>query len=132
LNNYDLILYKTDNLVSDKYKYNIVRLDKRKLDLNSCLLEDLIVTSNINFIDIQVLYNKEAYNIDFGTDNFYINGNILLDRAFITWFLYKSYGVLIEKDEEYICNIIDHNVNCITIYNHNYINICNNNTDLFI
>jgi len=128
--NYDLILYKTENMFNDKYKYNVLRLDKRKFNVTNCHLKDLIIISKANFIDIQVLYNNQMYNIEFGEDNYYIHGNIILDRAFITWFLYKSYGVLIEENSEYICNIIDQDVNFISLSDYKYISICNNNSSI--
>ena len=110
--NYDLILYKELNTSTDTY--NVVRLDKN-------VNEENIRISNIKFIDIQVECNGATHCLDFGNENYYIEGNILFDKAFIVWVLNHYYGVTLTGD--YKCTIMDNNVNLIQLNSLNYIRI---------
>lgn len=111
INKCDLILYKDRYIPSDKYTYNILRLDKNKLLNNDFTYNE----SNIRFINIQIFYKAKKYNVDFSKDNYYINNNVLFDRAFVKWYLNVSYGVFIDGSEDYTYTIMDQEVNFISL-----------------
>lgn len=111
INNYDLVLYKEKHSTSDKYKNNILRLNKYRI-VNNVFTYNI---SNIRFIDIQIIYKTKKYNVDFNKDNYYINNNILFDRAFVKWYLNDSYGVFIDGSEDYTYTIMDQEVNFISL-----------------
>ena len=109
IHNYDLILYKEPHVSSDKYKYNIVRLNEN--------IDNMIAytISNIRFIDAQIIYKNNKYNVDFSKNNYYINDNILFDKAFVKWYLNHAYGLIIEDTEDYTYTILDENINFISL-----------------
>jgi len=126
---YDMILY-TQYIIPD-YKYhdivkkNIIRLDncinRNYLHIHYLHISNIIL-SNIKLLDIKISYNNKQYSIDFSTeDNYYIVGNVLLDRTFIKWYLNKYHSILLSDNEEYTCNILDNNVNFIQIDSSAYI-----------
>jgi len=117
INNYDLILYKDIHTTSDKYRYNILRLDKYRIS-NKYFNYNI---SNVRFADIQIIYKSNKYSVDFSKDNYYINGNILFDKEFVKWYLNSAYGILIDDKEEYTCTIMDQNINCICLDSSNKI-----------
>jgi hypothetical protein len=111
INTYDLVLYKEKHSTSDKYKYNVLRLNKHMIVNNDFTYN----ISNIKFIDIQIIYKNKTYNVDFSKDNYYINNNILFDTAFIKWYLNHAYGVIISSEEDYTCTIMDQEINFISL-----------------
>jgi len=123
--NYDMILYnqyiKPADNTNNKFKCNVIRLNNC-INRNYLKIPNIIV-SNIKFIDIKVSYNDKQYNIDFGVDNYYIVGNVLFDRTFITWYLNVYHLVFIDSKDEYICHILDNTVNFIQIDSSSYIRI---------
>ena len=131
-NDYDLILYKTLNNTSSnyKYEYNILRLDdKRHLYSTESELDELSrEISDIKFLNISVSYNDKNYNIDFGENNYYIVGNILLDKTFIQWYIFNNFKILIEDD--YTCNVMDNNVNIIELTEDKHIIVEKDNYNL--
>jgi hypothetical protein len=120
--NHDMILYKEKNEAGSKYKYNISRLVDGNLSLP-------LNMSSIKLIDIQITYNDIKYNIDFNENNYYINGNVLFDISFIKWILHVSHGVLL-NDTNYICTIMDQNINTIIFDSSKFILIENDSYSL--
>ena len=114
-NNYDLVLYKEPTKNYDTY--NVLRLYETQLIGNGVEYN----ISNIKFMDIKIIFNREKYNVDFSLDNFYINGNIILDRVFIQWYLKRYYGITIQDADHYTCHIMDHDINFIKLTPDNYI-----------
>ena len=111
INDYDLVLYNERHTSSNKYKNNILRLNKSRIENNDVTYN----ISNIRFINIQIIYKTNKYNVDFSKDNYYINENILFDKAFVKWYLNHAYGVIIEGTEDYTCTIMDQEVNLISL-----------------
>lgn len=115
LRQYDLILYKELN--ASTYTYNVLRVDNT-ININNINLHmDL---SNIKFLNINISYNNNNYTIDLCKDNYYITGNILLDKVFIKWYLNHIYGVLLQTND-YVCIIMDNNVNLIKLDSSQYV-----------
>lgn len=112
---YDMVLCKEPITDSEEYKYNYFRLTRE-----SCM-DNLPYPSNFSFLDINILNNGEKYNIDFGENNFYIQGNIIFDKLFLQWYLKQYHRV--ELAEEYTCNIMDNDVAFITLNSKSHIHI---------
>jgi hypothetical protein len=114
---YDLVLYKervnNNNNDNNKYKYQVTRLEK-----DSCLA-NLPPPSTVNLVDITVFTNSQRYTLDFGSTNFYVEGNILCDQKFLQWYLRTFLKV--ELLEPYMCTIVDADINCITLYVNSHI-----------
>lgn len=122
LEHYDLIIYKVSDNKIDNYNYNIVILTPDSIKNESY---KNITTSSMSFLDIKVVYNTNTYPIMFDDCNYYIVGNVLLDRAFIQWFLNNKYGVIIEEDLDYTCIIMDNYINIVELHSSNYVIIEN-------
>lgn len=108
LDYYDVILYRE----LEGECYNVLRVDKYNFINGS---EKDISKSNVKFLDIKIEYNNNSYSIDFSKDNYYIDGNMLLDKYFVKWYLNHAYGILVKDDEEYVCNIMDQNIDLIQL-----------------
>ena len=116
---YDMVLCKEPLTDSEEYKYNYFRLTSE-----SCM-DNLPYQSNFSFLDIHILNNGEKYNIDFGNNNFYVEGNILFDKPFLQWYLKQYHHV--ELAEDYTCNIMDDNIAFITLDSNSHIYIQKHN-----
>ncbi len=112
IESYDLVLYKervnnNNNNNKYKYKYQITRLTK------DTSLANLPPPSTVDFVDITVFTNSQKYTLDFGSTNFYVEGNILCDQIFLKWYLREFFKV--DLEEPYTCTIMDMDINCITL-----------------
>ena len=74
------------------------------------------------FCDCDNEYDNEydnQFTISFDGDNFYIENNILFDKPFIMWYLNKYHNFNIDINTpggfSYMVNLIDNNINCITL-----------------
>jgi len=129
LSNYDVILYKEQTPSANKYKYNILRLDETTY-VNCMLKKQTIQVNKNEFLFVQILYKDNTYVVDFGVNNYYIEGNKLFDKPFIKWFLNASYGVLLDDNTDYICNFMDKNINIISLNSSQYVVIEKDNYSL--
>jgi len=107
---YDLVLYKervhAENN-NNNYKYQFTRLDK------GYSLANLPPPSEVHFVDITVFTNDQKYSLDFGLNNFYVEGNILCDKAFLEWYLRTFFKV--DLGVSYRLTIMDANINFISM-----------------
>lgn len=127
LNNiqYDFILYKHNEIES----YKIINNSDIKYE-NVFMLEK----SNIRFfaVCIQVYNNYFEYEkYDLNLNDFMIVDNELLKKEFVIWYLNvyykKKINILSQKNLYYKIEIIDHNVNKISLFPENFIIIHKNN-----
>jgi hypothetical protein len=81
--NHDLIINKRETSPDDgKHDYNMLRF-KKVSDISHNLN-----TSSVKLLAVQLkIEGQEAIPLDFGRNNFYIDGNILFDRPFLIWFM---------------------------------------------
>ena len=112
--NCDVILYK--KYCKEENNYSVARITKDNIIDELAIIPD-IEKSNIKFLNISISYNNEKYNIEFEKDNYYLCGNIILDKAFIKWYVNRAYGVIFDDniDNTYVCNIMDHNIEMIEL-----------------
>ena len=73
--------------------------------------------SKIKFLAIEITLAEGAvmYSIDFKKDNYYMVGNIILDRTFCQWWLYKTYNITLKENDHYEVSFIDHNIKEVSI-----------------
>jgi hypothetical protein len=116
---YDLIFCKEPVVDKNKpHQYNYIRLfDEKDLEL-------LPEESTFKFMDVTVFSEGKKYKLNFTTNNFYMEGNVLFDQVFLHWYL-KTY-FQVELASDYICSIMDQNINFITVDANNHILIKNN------
>ena len=81
--------------------------------------------SEVKFISVILkIEGEEDYEIIFDK-NFYITGNILFDKSFM-----KLCNIPIKEDSKYKIDIIDDNINTVSISNDQYIQLTNNNYNI--
>ena len=114
---YDLVLHRTQYVVNiyAKYAYRMTRLNKDSDLMN------LPKESAFKLLEILIYDNDRKYIIDFGPNNYYIVGNILLDKHFIKWYLLKYLSV--DISDTYTCIIMDDNIKLITLNKDNCIQV---------
>lgn len=81
------------------------------------------IVSNVNFLSIEMEYDNKSYKIVLKNDiwNYYIVGNVL-NHNFFKYYLNTKLDVKVDETNfEYKINIIDHNVNFVTITERQYI-----------
>jgi len=130
--NYDFILYEipiekeNDYDKYDKYvlRYEAIA-DVMHIEYNS------LKGFELNMIQMIINGNKnKTYNIDFGRSQYILNGNILLDRNFLKWYLNTKYDKILNDEDHYTVTFIDHNMNYITLTHECYLLIKKNNYDI--
>ena len=121
---YDFILYKNNE--TELYKI----ITKNNYEIENISMID---KSNIKFFVacIQIYKNSfEFEKYDLNLNNFMIVDNQLLSMGFIIWYLKhyhnKKYNFLVANDLYYKIEIIDNNVNKLTLYPDNFIVIHKN------
>lgn len=100
-------------------KKNIYRLDTDsncdkeldlKLELKSVLSKKFENKLDSPFLQVELNQGGEKILLDNGLSDFYFNGNKILDKIFLKWFLdYYNYDINLQ--EEYIVKIMDNNIN---------------------
>lgn len=89
------------------------------------------------FMSITLVYRDNEYDINLDTPiNFNVVDNVILDSAFIRWYMNEKYDIYIEDKEIYELKVMDNNVNFHSLTNISYIElksekyeITNTNTD---
>ena len=122
---YDLCLLHSPNKTykCEKYKFNVMRIYPK-----TTLYAEYIV-SNVEFMDVRIIYKENIYKINFGERNFYIVNNILFDAPFIHWCMIEFHNIQMSKTDAYECVILDNNIKSIILKNNTHIMI---NSDDYI
>lgn len=124
----DFLIYKNNEIQLNK----ILKKKIYETNLNIELINKSILTidkSNIKFFVVCIqIYNNNSFEFDkydLNLNNFMVVDNELLSKEFILWYLNiyynKKYNIISDKDLYYKIEIIDHNVNKISIFPENYI-----------
>ena len=129
---YDFVLYEIPIIFQDKYdKYDKYTLRyENHIDIMNIEYHNSANTFDLNMIQFTFKKSKDTYKIDFGKNNFNIDGNILFDRKFIKWYLNKKHSVILNEDDEYNITFIDHNMNYINLPQYCYIIIDKKNYNI--
>ena len=119
--NDDGSVYTTDELENNSYIDNenfsmmmLVKKDEEQ-DLYKRIYEKGEISSELlfekvskPFLSVEVEQNNNRIAIHDQLKGFYINGNMLLDKVFLKWYLEEFYGMNLEDD--YKIHIIDSNI----------------------
>jgi hypothetical protein len=89
------------------------------------------------FMSITLVYRDNEYDINLDTPiNFNVVDNVILDSAFIRWYMNENHDIYIEDKEIYEIKVMDNNVKFHSLTNISYIElksekyeITNTNTD---
>ena len=125
--NINLILYHRIEDENEYYK----RLDNMS-HINIFKNEDFdldIETIEKQFIQVEYIYedndgNEKLVDIHGHLGDFYVKGNIILDKYFLEWYLKTFYDI--EINSEYKLRFFDKDVNMFTLSSNNGIILCNN------
>jgi len=115
---YDFIIYEAPINDNEKYDKYFLRF-RHHLDIMK--VEYCKIQSAFSFNSIQLKISDKTYTLNFNKNQFLIRDNILFDRNFVKWFMNKYHDVLIADDAQYNINIIDHQMNFISLTEDNYI-----------
>jgi hypothetical protein len=129
----DFILYELpvvkSKIKSDKFTTCIVRYEHHeqiaKIEYNAL--------NDFKFSVIQFNLKESSENvtsINFNDVQYLVQGNIMFDRKFLKWYMYKNYWVVISDDDEYNVTFIDHNMNYVILDHNKYIVIKKNAYDI--
>ena len=77
------------------------------------------------FIQIEYIIGEEVSDIHTFLTGFYVNGNKILDKEFLQWYLYYYYNKILK--DGYTLRVFDKDVNMFIIKDNQYIQL-NNNT----
>jgi len=101
---YDFLFYVNQN--------NYVRYNNLEI-----LLENGLSYNNkfINFINVNLFYDDITYELDLKTDNYYIENNILFDKAFMQYYMLKYYNINYDDNVDYKISILDNNFESIEL-----------------
>lgn len=112
--NTKMVLFKWKTVENTEFNIEWKNLNLRFSSIMD--ISDNFIFSKINFLAIELNLNeKEVYNIDFKDENFYINSNIILDKAFCEYWLYKDYGIELKDKDTYIVSFMDHDMKYVSI-----------------
>ena len=126
-NNIKLILYHHMEDDDETYK----RIDRmRDIEILREDEDDLeILGIDKQFIQVEYITeddegNEKIVDIHSNLGDFYVKGNIILDRYFLEWYLETFYDI--EVAENYKLRFFDKDVNMFTLSTNNAIILCNN------
>ena len=119
--NKDGSVYTTDELDNNRYiedeTFNMMMLVKKEdnTKLYKRIHEKGEISSEVAFekvekpfLSVEVEQNSTRVAIHDQLKSFYINGNMLLDKVFLEWYLEEFYGMNLQED--YKIHIIDSNI----------------------
>jgi hypothetical protein len=119
---YDFILYIIP-VEHEKYDNYVIRYE----NIDDILKVEYTSLKCIELTDVHIrLKDKETYPIDFGRDQYFINGNVLFDPKFLKWYLKVNNNFHLTEDDEYSVTFRD-NEQLITLPDYCYILIKRNN-----
>ena len=122
-------LYK-ENLLYAKYNnIYISRVQHKGGGINNFkLIEDFNTPSSISLLSVTLKVNDKKINMDVDTNHMYVN-NELFSRGFVTRYV-KYNNIDINFTNDYIINIMDNDINMITLKSNQYLVI--NKTDYVV
>ena len=108
-----------------KYNYNVVRFPDVTTFINSynnnCIEE--YTPSSIKFLGMKININNSTVDINFGKNNFYMNGNVLFDRSFVKFYLNTFHEITLKDHEDYKITFIEPDMEIMTIKEEHYIQL---------
>ena len=109
--------YKRIDRISD---IEILKDDEDELDIET--IEKQFI--QVEYITEDENGNEKIVDIHSNLGNFYVRGNIILDRYFLEWYLETFYNIKVTSD--YKLRFFDKDVNMFTLSTNNAIILSNN------
>lgn len=121
----------TNYVINDPYDFVIKKEYSEKENKHFGQISDNIDDVLINkkrleskFMSITMIYHDNEYDINLDTPiNFNVVDNVILDSAFIRWYMNETYDIYIEDKEVYELKVMDNNVNFHSLSNISYIEL---------
>ena len=129
---YDFLLYEIPIQKKDKYhKYDkyIFRYENSN-DIINVIECNSLKSFELNMIQMTINNSDVIYTIDFGRNQYILNGNVLFDRPFLKWYLNVHCNVILQDSDKYVVSFIDHNMNYVNLPDYCYLLIKKNNYDI--
>jgi hypothetical protein len=118
-------------VINDSYDFIIKKeyceKEERYFGQISDNINDILVNKKhleSNFMSITLIYHDKEYNINLETPiNFNVVDNVILDSAFIRWYMNVNYYIILEDKEKYELKVMDNNINIHSLTNVSYIEL---------
>ena len=128
---YDFILHKVKVLDDNKLNTHTKCVFRYETPYNVISKINILHEQKcIKFSAITCCFEKDGkpYSVKFNyeKEQYYMNGNVLLDRPFVIWTLKKYHDITIESTDNYVITMMDNKMNIITIPDTCYIIIIDN------
>ena len=95
-------------------------------NINDVLLSKKHLESK--FMSITMNYRDNEYDINLDKPiNFNVVDNVILDSAFIRWYMNEKYDIYLKDKEEYELRVMDNNINFHSLSNISYIELKSEN-----
>lgn len=128
----------TNCIINDSYDFVIKKeyseKEERYFGQISDNIEDVLVNKKrleSKFMSITLVYHDKEYNINLEAPiNFNVVDNVILDSAFIMWYMNVNYDIILEDKEKYEIKVMDNNVNIYTLTNISYIELTSKNYEI--
>jgi hypothetical protein len=125
---YDFILYEKPVKIHNKIIKCIMRFensdDIKKIEYIS------VNYYKFNAIQFNFKDEEQIISINFQDNQFFVTGNILFDRKFIKWYMYKFHSISINDDDSYYITFIDHLMSYVMLDENRHILIMKHNYDI--
>ena len=115
----DFILYSIP-AEHEKYDNYVLRYER----VDDVLEVEYTALKCLELTDVHIIVNEaETYPIDFGRNQYFINGNILFDRQFLKWYLNVHHHIKLADEDDYRVNFRDPEKKFITLPDYCYLYI---------
>ena len=118
-------------VIEDKYDF-VIKKEKCEKDnkfygqLSDNICDVLGVKKRIDskFMSVTLIHDNTEYAINIDEPiNFNMEGNVVLDYAFIKWYMNVSHGITINKSDTYELKVMDNNINIHSLTELSYIEL---------
>ena len=119
----DFILYSIP-IEHEKFDNYVLRYES----VEDVLAVEYTSLKSIELTDVHIIVNEsETYPIDFGRNQYFINGNVLFDRKFLKWYLKMHQNVYLDSEDDYRLIFRDHKKKNIILPDYCYLLLKKNN-----
>jgi hypothetical protein len=127
---YDFILYEVQcGTINYLVRFNDIN-EIKEINTND---EYIPESSSVQFLSVEINVNDRNYKVITDDFNWYVNENILFDREFIHWYLFKYHSLDINglENMNYTICLIDNNVKILTLTPENKLVIYKDTYEVF-
>ena len=129
---YKTLNIKNEYIYTETFDLMLLKTSKKNKDVIKVIKEDIDFDNNDIifdrcdeklFLQIVLMDKNNSYEIQEYIDSFLVDGNVILDKTFLIWYMRYYYSQDISND--YKLRIIDNNVNMFNLDNTQKIEITN-------